>query len=167
MHIAAPWCEARSWQTSPQLFIVSTSPCTDCCNNILGGNLCKDSRIPSCKFSWMSHMLFAQRQNSPHELGQNPVANGIGEYPHWVHESLVFTKPFWSVFLASQKRVVLSFPAETICQTDMAVKASTFHFAARLDLIHQWGTHPSLLPALPGTFGCQVSCFLLTKAPVD
>ena len=38
-------------------------------------------------------MLFAQRQNSPHELGQNPVANGIGEYPHWVHESLVFTKP--------------------------------------------------------------------------
>ena len=26
-------------------------------------------------------MLFAQRQNSPHELGQNPVANGIGEYP--------------------------------------------------------------------------------------
>ena len=104
-------------------------------------------------------MLFAQRQNSPHELGQNPVANGIGEHPHWVHESLVFTKPCWSVFFASQKRVVLSFPAETICQTDMAVKASTFHFAARLDLIHQWRTHPSLLPALPGTFGCQVSMF--------
>lgn len=50
MHIAAPWCEARSWQTSPQLFIGSTSPCKTDCTTFLEKILAKIQEFLAANF---------------------------------------------------------------------------------------------------------------------
>ena len=165
MHIAAPWCEARSWQTSPQPFIVSTWPCkTDCTTAFLEKILAKiqefpEANCPECLTSCL-------HKEKTHHMGSKPSS----KRHRWI---IGYMNPLFSpshfdlFFFTSQKRVVLSFPSETISRRDMAIKASTFHFTTRLDLIHQWGAHPSLLPALPGTFASPMSCLMVTKVQVD